>query len=248
MNIVGNGFLAKNLRSIAAKHEDTVVLAAGVSSAGGTSTAEFAREASLLDEVARDCVLTGRRLVFFSTAATGMYGLTTGPGREDEPVTPCTPYGLHKLALEERLRAGGTEYLVLRLGHLVGPDQPPHQLVPALVNQLRAGSVRVYRHATRDLIDVDDVVRIIDHLLTKGLRRDTINVASGEAVPVERIIDHLERRLGLTARREYTDAGGHHVISTAKLRTLTEIGFGPGYYRRVLDAFCANYLASGTIS
>ncbi|UQX05449.1 NAD-dependent epimerase/dehydratase family protein [Streptomyces sp. RerS4] len=248
MEIVGRGFLAVNLRPIADRHPETVALAAGVSWAAGTSDADFAREADLLEEVAARCVATGRRLLFFSTAATGMYGAVDGPGREDSPITPATPYGAHKLALEQRLRASGADHLILRLGHLVGPGQPPHQLIPALVRQMRAGSVRIQREAARDLIDVADVIAVIDRLLSQDLHGETVNVASGAAVPVEHIVDHLERRLGLEVHRDYEDAGAHHVISIEKLNALVPetaaMGFGPDYHRRVLDAFIASTAAT----
>lgn len=243
MDIVGNGFLARNLRPLAGRHPDTVALAAGVSWASGTCDADFAREAALLRDTAKECAATGRRLLFFSTAATGMYGLADGPGREDAPVTPCTPYGAHKLALEELLRGCGADHLILRLGHLVGPGQPEHQLIPALVQQLRDGVVRVHRGAARDLIGVGDVIGVIDQLLATGPRAETVNVASGFAVPVEDVVDHLADSLGLVARREYLDTGGRHVVSTEKLRALVPavagMGFGPRYYRRILDDYTA---------
>ncbi|MEV6433282.1 NAD-dependent epimerase/dehydratase family protein [Streptomyces anulatus] len=250
MDIVGNGFLARHLRSLAGRHGDTLVLAAGVSWAAHTSPADFAREAALVEEKIAACLASGDRLVFFSTASTGMYGKVDGPGREDRPVVPCTPYGTHKLALEKLLEASGVDYLALRLGHLVGPGQPPHQLLPTLVRQMRTGTVHVHRGATRDLIDIDDVVTIVDRLLGAGLSREKVNVASGNAVPIERIIDHIEERTGLAARRVYRDRGGHHTISTDKLRALvpeTEaMGFGPSYHRRVLDAFLTAAVPTAT--
>ncbi|MBE1455957.1 nucleoside-diphosphate-sugar epimerase [Nocardiopsis terrae] len=240
---MGNGFLARSLRPITRRHPGMVVVAAGVSWASGASQAEYDREARLVSAIADRCSDDGRRLVFFSTAATGMYGLAEGPGREDAPVVPGTPYGEHKWSLEELLRGSGVDHLILRLGHLVGPGQPSHQLLPTLVAQLREGTVHIQRGATRDLIDVADVVVIIDRLLEMDLSKETVNVASGVSVPVERIVDHLQRRLGLTASREYRNGGSHHVVSIDKLRDLVPevrtMGFGPNYYRRVLDGFVA---------
>ncbi|MFF3916357.1 NAD-dependent epimerase/dehydratase family protein [Streptomyces sp. NPDC001852] len=248
MQIIGNGFIARSLQPIAGRYPDTVALAAGVSWASGTAAADFEREARLLHEVAASCRSTGRRLLFFSTAATGMYGLVDGPGREDVPVVPCTPYGAHKLALEEQLRASGADHLVLRLGHLVGPGQPAHQLLPALVRQIRDGDVRIHRDAARDLIDVADVVTLIDRLLAQRLQGEIVNVASGVAVPVERIVDRLEQRLGRTARHQYEDTGSHHVIAIDKLRSLVpetdRLGFGPHYYERIVDDFAATVVAA----
>lgn len=241
MQVIGNGFLAQGLRRISNSWPDTVALAAGVSWAASTSSADFAREAALLRDVANSCRSTRRRLVFFSTASAGMYGAMDGSGREDRPPRPCSPYGTHKLALENALRAGGADYLIVRASHLVGPGQPAHQLLPALVRQLRQGRVQIDRTATRDLISIDDAVTIIDRLLGIGVRRETVNVASGTAVKVESIVDHLERRLGLVADRSYRDAGSHHVISIEKLRALVpevdRMGFGPYYYRHVVDRF-----------
>jgi NDP-hexose 4-ketoreductase len=244
MEIVGNGFLARNLRPISHKHPHAVVLAAGVSSARGTSDADFTREAELLREVAHRFAGTSQCLVFFSTASAGMYGAMDGPGAEDRPVTPCTPYGAHKRSLEQQLHTFGIDYLVLRLGHLVGPGQPPHQLIPALVRQICSGLVTVDRGAVRDLIGVADAVTIVDWLLGRNLRGETINVASGTAVSVVDIIDYLERCLGAAPRRQYRDAGPAHAVSIKKLRALVPevaaLGFGPDYYRRVLDSFLAS--------
>ncbi|MFD8571772.1 NAD-dependent epimerase/dehydratase family protein [Streptomyces sp. NPDC059639] len=240
MEIVGRGFLARNLRPIADRHPRTVVLAAGVSCAHGTSAHDFAREADLLRETADRCRATGSRLVFFSTAATGMYGGVAGLGREDGAVVPCTPYGAHKFGLERRLRESGAEHLILRLGHLVGARAPAHQLVPALLRQLARGVVRVERGAARDLIDVTDTVTVVDRLLERGVHGETVNVVSGHAVPVSDIVDHLEERLGLSARREYYGEGRQYGVSVEKLTRLVPetalLGFSPTYYRQVLDA------------
>ncbi len=240
MEIVGDGFLARHLRPLASRHDGMVALAAGVSWASGTSAAAFDREAALLSRVAARCRASGHRLLFFSTASAGVYGASR-PGRESDKVTGRNPYGAHKLARERELLESGADYLILRLGHLVGPGQPSHQLIPTLVRQLQAGAVQIYPGATRDLIDVRDVVAIIDALLNGGVHRQIVNVASGVAVPVEDIVGHLEQRLGVTARRDFSAAGNGHLVCTRKLRLMvpevTAIGFGPGYYQRVLDAF-----------
>jgi nucleoside-diphosphate-sugar epimerase len=217
MEIVGTGFLARHLQTLSGTRPDVVVLAAGVSSAISTSAADFARERALLRIVARRCRATRRQLVFFSTASTGMYGGTDGAGREDVPVTPCSPYGAHKLALEEDLREAGTGFLVLRLAHVTGPGQPAHQLLPSLTRQVRAGWVMVQRGASRDLIGIGDVVTIIGMLLDADVRDQTINVASGWDVPVELIVDHLAQRLGRDPEREYVEGGRRNQVSVAKL-------------------------------
>ncbi|MEU4349615.1 NAD-dependent epimerase/dehydratase family protein [Streptomyces sp. NPDC023838] len=241
MDVIGTGFLAGHLSTIADAHPGVVVAAAGVSAAQHTSAASFRRETALVDDLVRRCARSGERLVFFSTASSGLYTRPGQPGTEDGPVWPTTPYGRHKHALEQRLAASGIDCLTLRLGHVVGPDQPPHQLLPALTAQVRSGRVRIFPGSRRDLIDVTDVVTIIDALLCAGTSRTTVNVASGCAVPIERIVRHIEARLGTAAHWDHGSPAVTQDISTAKLRGLVprvdHMAFGPDYYRRVLDKY-----------
>ncbi len=241
MEIIGRGFLAGHLTPLREKHDGVVLLAAGVSWATVTSETEFAREAALVKEVAEQCRLDGTRLVFFSTASTGMYGAEGCDGREDSPVRPCTPYGNHKRELEREVAGSGAEHLILRLGHVVGPDHPPHQLLPSLVAQVRSGEVTIHSGAARDLIAIDDVVDLIDRLLTLGVSHEIVNIASGVAVPVDAIVDRIELCLGTAARRSYvTGHGTNHQVCIDKLRALVAphpLGFGPDYYRTVLDRY-----------
>ncbi len=243
MDIIGRGFLARNLAPIANRHPDVVVAAAGVSAPRSTAKDAFGREFALLDELVARCARTGEKLVFFSTASTGIYSRPGQPGSEEATVVPATPYGRHKHALEQVLAGSDIDYLTLRLGHVVGPDQPPHQLLPALAAQVRSGAVRLVPGARRDLIDVADVITIIDWLLAAGTSRTTVNVASGTAVPIEHIVEHIQRRLGLEAVWHYQEPAVTQAICTRKLRSLVpgveRMGFGPDYYRGVIDKYLA---------
>ncbi|MGP3912314.1 NAD-dependent epimerase/dehydratase family protein [Nonomuraea sp. 10N515B] len=213
-----------------------MALAAGVPLPQNTAAA-YARETELVDATIDRCRHTGRTVLFFSTAAAGMYG--NSDGVEDEPFTPADEYGAHKLALEERVIKSGVSHLVLRLTYIVGPHGRADRLIPALIGQLRSGHVTVYRGARRDLLDVSDLMRIIAELLRAGVRDQVVNVASGESVPIMRIVDHLESRLGIRAGRTYVDVDAPHNVSVAKLRRLLPgaIDFAPGYYRTVIDRF-----------
>ncbi|MFJ3793440.1 NAD-dependent epimerase/dehydratase family protein [Kitasatospora sp. NPDC090091] len=252
MQIVGRGFLAQSLRPLVARHPDTVVFAAGVSSGTSQADAGFAREADLLYDALVGCRRSGRRLVYFSTSSAGLYGVQRRPCREDGPVRPSSPYGRHKLAMEEVIRGSGTEHVILRLAYPVGRAQRPHQFLPSLVRQVRLGRVRVHRGARRDLIDVGHAVALIDALLGVGAPAGSpgagapagvVNLASGWSVPVEDIVGHIEGRLGVRAERQVVEVPPEDPVCTERLRRLVPaaagLGFGPHYYRRVIDACLA---------
>ncbi|MGW4521079.1 NAD-dependent epimerase/dehydratase family protein [Amycolatopsis sp. NPDC004378] len=241
MDIVGAGFLARHLAPLAGRHPDSVVLAAGVTAVASATEADFRRERDLVVQSLARCRSTGKKLVFLSTASTALYNAAPAAGSEHDAVRPSTPYGLHKYSLERTIARSAVDYLVLRLAHVTGPHQKPYQLVPSLTSQVRRGTVQIYRGATRDLIDVDDFVTIVDKLLTAGVTGDVVNVASGVSIPVERIVDRLEAGLGIAAHRTTVHSVRAHAVSIDKLRGLVAglPNFRPDYPLAVIDRYLA---------
>jgi nucleoside-diphosphate-sugar epimerase len=241
MEIIGRGFLAHSAEALAGAHPGAMLFVSGVSSAGEVSEREFSREAEMLYAMLRRCQLRRQKLVYFSTSSIGMYGMLSMRGREDGPVFPRSAYGRHKLAMESVIMASGTDYLILRLATPVGPYQRSHQFLPAMVRQVLRRSVHIQNGARRDLIDIDHVMTILDDLLRAGLSREVVNVATGVAVPIEDLVGYLEERLGVTAHKQYSEVPSERAVSIAKLAELSpsvaQMGFGPGYYRPVIDRY-----------
>ncbi|MEV0131842.1 NAD-dependent epimerase/dehydratase family protein [Dactylosporangium sp. NPDC050688] len=256
MQIIGNGFLAKNLgEAFGDRFPEVTALAAGVSSTSVTDPAEFDREAEVLYAALRGCAAQDRTLLYFSTASFAMYGHTAAPAAEDGPLFPPSAYGRHKLALEACVRASGVRHVVLRLSHVVGPHQRPHQLLPAIVRQVGSGTVTVYRGAHRDLLDARDLMHAIDRLLVAGAGDVVVNVASGRPLPVEEIVDGVAKRLGAAPDRVYsTGPFSRTEVSLERLRTLVP-DFGtvspvapadPGYLDMLLDRYLDRAVAAPT--
>jgi nucleoside-diphosphate-sugar epimerase len=249
MDIIGDGFLARNLRPLAGSHPGVVVLARGVSTTRELPASEYGREAAMVHDMVERCRRQCRLLVFLSTASAALYGTPGCSGREDAELAPSSRYGRHKLALERVVRDSGIRHLILRLTHVVGPYAPPHQMLPSVARAVLSGKVTVERGIRRDLIGSSDVRTIIDALLTDGVAEQTVNVASGELIAIERVVDHVELRLGLTARRHLVCQPPSHAgslrraVSLEKLRRLVPavagLGFGPGYYRSAIDQYLA---------
>lgn len=244
MDVVGRGFLAHYLvDTFADRYPNVTVIAAGVTRTLAASVADFDREANLVYDVVRRCRWQGRTVVFFSTSSDGMYGAPDSPGHEDGPVFPTTPYGRHKLALEAVLAGCGVRWLTVRLSHVVGRGQQPHQLIPALARQIGTGVVTVHRNVYRDLIDVRHVMVALDRLLANEIGDQVVNIASGYPERVERIVTEIERRVGVTARREMVEKPDavRTVIATARLRAVIpewdDHGFGPRYLPSLLDRY-----------
>ncbi|KPI16454.1 NAD-dependent epimerase/dehydratase [Actinobacteria bacterium OK074] len=253
MRIIGDGFLGRNLATaFGDRFPEVTALASGVSSTSTTTSAEYDREAQLLYGVLEECLRERRRLLFFSTASFAMYGFPEGAAAESDPVRPPNVYGRHKLALESVVRASGVDHLILRLSHVVGLHQRPHQLLPTLVRHVLAGEVTVHQGAHRDLLDVRDLLHAVGELLAHGVSREVLNVASGHPQPVESVVTAIERRLGVTAHRRTRP--GAPAVTRASVRRLRGLvpdfcstgagatGLDPAdpqqaYLERLLDAY-----------
>jgi len=218
VNVVGTGMLAHAFGTIATDVPAAIICASGVADSQTADTSAFRRERELLTTLTRQASEAHSILVYFSGAP--VYGDRSRLRIETGPITPSTPYGRHKLACEQLIAGSGARYLILRLPNVVGSAGHPRQLVPSLITQALAGSVVVRTDATRDLLDVDDLVAITSDLLRYGAADAILNVASGVSTPVSRLVEDIDSILGVTPAITLVDGGDRQEFSIAMAREL----------------------------
>jgi UDP-glucose 4-epimerase len=142
-----------------------------------------------------------RRLLFASTA--DVYAPSLEPLAEDDPTEPVNIYGSSKLAGEELVldfasNAPGVEATSLRFFNVYGPGETNPHVLPAIIDQLRAGNaLRLGKiDARRDYVFVDDVVAAIVGLLDRPAGAPALNVGSGEAHSVRELVETIGRLTG----------------------------------------------------
>ncbi len=219
MKIIGRGMIARSFAPYRDQLEDVVIFASGVSDSGENDPAAYARECDLLIDHLQQSIRDGLRIVYFSSGGT-IYGSNDGLRDEQMPLYPHTQYGRQQLLCEALIRNSGARYLIIRLANLIGPDQNRSQLIPALVAQALAGKANLYKHATRDLLDITDfaliVIALLETLPPDG--NDTIMVASGISLPVTELFATIQAELRTDARIQYHDRGDIQRFSIEKLR------------------------------
>lgn len=144
------------------------------------------------------------RVLFASSG--DVYGRAqTIPTPEEASVEPISPYGASKAAGELVCRQAAEELdiVVARSFPHIGPGQDERFAVGSWAAQLarlrnegggvlRVGDLEV----ERDLTDVRDVCRAYRLLLDPAVPGGTYNVASGEAVPLRRVVELLVEHAG----------------------------------------------------
>jgi UDP-glucose 4-epimerase len=120
---------------------------------------------------------------------------------EDEICEPVSSYGVVKLTIENYLRLYqkqfGISYLILRVSNPFGQfhvSEKQGVINIAIRRALRNDSIEVWGDGkqSKDYIFVDDLVKIIFHLLEQGVKNKIINVGSGETHELNKILEIIK--------------------------------------------------------
>lgn len=248
---------AANLSMMAAAHglPSKIFHLAGGSSVGlsierpfedfSRTVASTARLLEWLRSFAPNCLL-----IVASSAA--VYGIGhAGPISEDAPLTPMSPYGEHKLMMEQLCRSYARSYglgcVVVRLFSVYGPDLRK-QLLWDICSRLKAGEPALTLGGTgaeiRDWTDVRDVARLLAQASEFSLQEDlrVINGGSGVGTSVAGIAHGLIRHWGSSTSVGYSGLArpGDPTSLLANPERLREIGFE---WRIPLDRGLADYVS-----
>lgn len=140
------------------------------------------------------------------TGSATVYAPSTSPLREEDPISPTSPYALSKLAQEQLGIRGWTEdgidVILTRPFNHIGPRQSPTFAAPGMARQIaliERGAIEPLikvgnLDAERDLTDVRDTVRAYSLLMERGTPGTIYNVASGTARTIRDVLDALVRR------------------------------------------------------
>lgn len=178
-----------------ADRDDVVIFASGVSNSKETRPEPFARERKLVEETLLRTA--GRLFVYFSTASV------------EDPTEQGSAYVTHKLALEQLIAGQATNYLLIRVSNVVGGPGNPYTVLNFFVDRVRQNeSFTIWKHASRNLIDLDDVYRVVTYCIdTPTTWNQTILVANPYSVSPLALVQAIEAHTGRQAQYELIDKG-----------------------------------------
>jgi nucleoside-diphosphate-sugar epimerase len=225
--VIGNGMIAKRFSSYG-PNDQWLVFASGVSHSLSVSEEEFERERELLQSAIEQH--PSKTIVYFSTCS--IY----------DPSLHHSAYVLHKLKMEELIRAKARGYLIFRVSNPVGKTNNHHTVLNYFVEHIQAGTFfTVWKYASRNLVDIDDMYMVCDHIMqSSNLRNQLVNVANPVNYPVITIIEAIETHLGKTGHYSLADKGNSPLIDTSLIQPMfsdLHIEFDQHYLRRMLRKY-----------
>ena len=226
--IIGTGLIARAF----IPHLDTLggacVYAAGVSNSSCDDPREFERERGRVAE-ALTAAPAESLFLYFSTCSVA------------DPAMRESDYVRHKLAME-RIVQQRERHLVLRLPQVAGNTPNPHTLLNHLYARIvRSERFAIWRGATRNIIDVEDVARIVkDLVVSEKACGETINVASTRSYAILDIVRSIEEAVGHNAIFDIIDRGAGYTIDTDRIQAALQrcrLSFPEDYLPRVIRKY-----------
>lgn len=226
--LIGSGLLAHAFFSTYMQREDVCIYAAGVSNSSCTDAREFAREHQRIGDALQKAMHVDA-FVYFGTCSVA------------DPHAKNTPYVQHKLAMEQIVSAHPRN-LILRLPQVAGKTPNPHTLLNYLYARIsRSESFNLWSKAKRNIIDVDDVASIAQHLIAdNSVRNTTLNIANVINYPMAEIVSAMECVVGKSAVYDLVEQRSEYLIDTSALLPVLEkagVKFGNDYLEKVIRKY-----------
>lgn len=194
--IIGNGLIANSLLSI--DSEDVIYFASGVSNSQETRSTEFEREFNLL----KNCILQypNLKLVYFSTLSIF------------DQSKQNSLYVLHKMKIEKMITENCTDYIILRIGNVVGKGGNPNTLFNFLNTQIsNQQEFTLHNKARRLLIDIHDISKFLKNH-QNDWHQQTINLSFPYYYNLKEIITAIEHQIQNTAQYKEVDEGDFYQV------------------------------------
>jgi len=223
MKIIGTGLLASGFQEnqLDINFEGHLIFASGVSNSLEINDNLFQREINLL--VHSISVHHNKKIIYFSS--------TSICGNNSK-------YAMHKRDIEKIIKKSAKKYLIIRCPQVVGPTLS-RTLVSSFVDQIYKGKLlEIQKYAKRDLIDINDVVRLTS--VIANLTRNSnliINLCTGNQIPAVKIAEEIASILGKNLNIKLIDRGDSLISDASDLRKYInkdDIIFNENYWKKVI--------------
>lgn len=192
--IIGNGMISNIFYPYEAVN-DVIIFASGVSNSNEQDKTKFLKEKELLLECLKKYKI--KKFIYFSSCSINDAQLQN------------TPYRLHKKELETIIQNYSQNYLLLRLPNIIGSRRNENTLVDFFINKIKKNeSFSVWKNATRNIVDIDDLYKIVSYIIDNHLfKNSVINIAYERNINMISLINALEIVLGKKAKYYTEDKG-----------------------------------------
>ncbi|UMQ40265.1 hypothetical protein MKS83_12735 [Chryseobacterium sp. Y16C] len=212
--IIGNGLIAKSLQNI--DSDEVLFFASGVSNSLETKDSEFQREFTLLQNALTS--YPHLRFFYFSTLSIS------------DQSKQKSQYVLHKKAMEKYIADHSNDYLIIRIGNLIGKGGNPNTLFNFFKNKiLQNDSFEIHTEARRLILGIEDLNTFISGLHSKKYNK-ILNFSYPYYYKPEEIVSALEGEIGKKSSYKEINDGDFYMVEFCEEATDYFKGKEPNEY------------------
>lgn len=226
--IIGNGLLANAFASY--RHDEGVcIFASGVSNSQNEDNNLFLREENLLLETIKNN--ENKIFVYFSTCS--IYDSTLLNSK----------YVQHKIKMENFIKHSSKKYIIFRISNPIWYTKNPNTIFNFLTYNINQGKIfTLWNRAMRNLIDIEDLYKIISYILDNRVYENTIiNIANTQSFYMIDIVSLLEECLWKKALYSIEEKWWSPLIDLTQMNKILQkakIQFDNDYLRRLVFKYC----------
>lgn len=228
--VIGNGLIAQAFQRYT-DNKNVLMFASGTSSSKFCTPYDCLREEKLLREFLDKCS-NEILFVYFSSCSIASSNLTHDV------------YHTHKKKMEDIVRTDAKIYTIFRLPNVVGPIVNLDTLFYYLVDKvLEKKEFDLWSGAKRNIIDIDDAAKIINHIVDNNLfLNETVNVANLNDVTVDEIVNEISKYLSIDVKFSIVEYNDSYYIDLIKIKPIVrELGldFNLNYLQIITEKYIA---------
>lgn len=189
-NIIGKGFIAKSFFKInkIIKKSNYIIYAAGISNSKTNSKKALFKEIKLFKKFTNKNYF--KKLVFISTA-----DINNNLKKKDS-------YIKNKIKIENIIKKRFSNYIILRLPQIIGNSKNKNTLINYFYQNIRKGKyITVYSNIKRNVLDIDDVIKVLKILLfDKKIKKKTLTISNKYSFEPIDLVKIIEKKLNKKAK------------------------------------------------
>lgn len=224
--IIGTGMIARAFSNYQ-DNGNIIIFASGVSNSQEKNAEVFQREKSLLLDNLKQ--FKDKKFIYFSTCSI------------EDPSMQESMYVIHKRAMEELIHETHSNYHTFRLPQVVGKTHSP-TIIHYLYEKIITGDhFDLWYNSSRNLIDVDDIVKIADAIITQNLyQNEILNIASTQSMDVVQIVEIIETICQKKGNYTRVEKGIRYTIDISEIKPLLDdlhIRFDDEYIHKTISKY-----------
>ncbi len=230
-NIIGKGFIAKNLSKISKEiiQSKIIIYAAGISNSNTESKKDLIREINSFNKFSK--INKRKKMLFISTA-----DVTNNLKNRSK-------YVKNKIKIEKSIKKNFKNFIIVRIPQIIGKSKNKNTLINFFYNKIKSRkTIKLLLNVDRNLLDIDDIIKMIKVIIMNNkINKKVITLSNKYFIQPIDIIKIFEKTLKIKAKYNFKKTKKQnwnlHFKKNIKYFSNAKIKFDKYYFSKTIKKY-----------